>query len=291
MENSGDKMESSSRYFSKNEFSDILPMSQTSTSSRNQYYSPASQPTPSTSAFSSRNRISTGNSPATQPTPSTSTRPRSSSVQPFSDRSSSVQFSNQSSSVRTLSGRLSSTNPSRNQYYSPASQPTPSTSSCSVYQKTPFLNQTTNQSSSVSTLTSTAHEQTSFSQSRATEATSTDSRTEFFSDFSKTPRKRRSYSVTTPTSSSRNDTPRRTPNPNNSSYFGDIDTNCFVAVVEGRGNARGEVGIASIGLNNPTLAICQFSDSRTYVRDKLSLRELNHCVTRTPPRSTPLRKH
>ena len=266
MENSGDKMESSSRYFSKNEFSDIWPMSQTSTSSKNQYNSPVSQPTPSTSAFSSRNRISTGNSPATQPTPSTSTRPRSSSVQPFSDRSSRSQFSNQSSSVRTLSGRLSSTNPLMD--YS-------STSTCSVYQKTPFLNQTTNQTSSVSSLTSTNHEQASFSQSRATEVTSTDSRTEFFSDFSKTPRKRRSYSVTTPTSSSRNDTPRRTPNPNNSSYFGDIDTNCFVAVVEGRGNARGEVGIASIGLNNPTLAICQFSDSRTYVRDKLSLRKLN----------------
>ena len=38
---------------------------------------------------------------------------------------------------------------------------------------------------------------------------------------------------------------------------------CFVAVVEGRGGARGEVGIATISLNNPTLIISQFTDTRS----------------------------
>ncbi|XP_059093663.1 mutS protein homolog 4-like isoform X2 [Tigriopus californicus] len=41
---------------------------------------------------------------------------------------------------------------------------------------------------------------------------------------------------------------------------------CIVAVLEGRGGARGEVGLAVIALDNPTLVLCQFSDSRTYTR-------------------------
>lgn len=51
------------------------------------------------------------------------------------------------------------------------------------------------------------------------------------------------------------------------------NSQCLVAILEGRGGARGEIGLASICLNNPTLVLCQFSDSRTYVRTltKLSL--------------------
>jgi DNA mismatch repair ATPase MutS len=48
--------------------------------------------------------------------------------------------------------------------------------------------------------------------------------------------------------------------------FGDVNPGCFVAVVEGRGSARGEVGVATISMSNPTLILCQFSDTRTYVR-------------------------
>lgn len=44
------------------------------------------------------------------------------------------------------------------------------------------------------------------------------------------------------------------------------NASCLVAVVEGRGGARGEVGVAALWLDNPTLVLCQFSDSRTYVR-------------------------
>ncbi len=52
----------------------------------------------------------------------------------------------------------------------------------------------------------------------------------------------------------------------NSSFFGDVNPGMIVAIVEGRGSARGEVGIASLSLHNPTLVLCQVSDSRTYVR-------------------------
>ena len=73
---------------------------------------------------------------------------------------------------------------------------------------------------------------------------SIDSRTEFCSDFSSA-RKRKLYATkpysTTPTSSCRNttETPRassrasRTPNPNNSSIFGEVDKDCVVAIIEG----------------------------------------------------------
>lgn len=45
-----------------------------------------------------------------------------------------------------------------------------------------------------------------------------------------------------------------------------FQSSCIVAVLEGRGGARGEVGLAAIALDNPTLILCQFSDSRTYTR-------------------------
>ena len=38
------------------------------------------------------------------------------------------------------------------------------------------------------------------------------------------------------------------------------------AIVEGRGLARGEIGLACIDLNRPVLCLSQFSDSQTYVK-------------------------
>ncbi|XP_070563567.1 mutS protein homolog 4-like [Ptychodera flava] len=40
----------------------------------------------------------------------------------------------------------------------------------------------------------------------------------------------------------------------------------IVAIVEGRGQARGEIGMASIDLKKPELIVSQFSDTQTYVR-------------------------
>jgi DNA mismatch repair protein MSH4 len=40
----------------------------------------------------------------------------------------------------------------------------------------------------------------------------------------------------------------------------------IIAVVEGRGLARGEVGMASLDLKNPVLTLSQFSDTQTYVK-------------------------
>ena len=48
-----------------------------------------------------------------------------------------------------------------------------------------------------------------------------------------------------------------------------------MAIVEGRGSARGEIGLASISLSSPTLILCQFSDTRTYVRTLTKLAIFN----------------
>lgn len=40
----------------------------------------------------------------------------------------------------------------------------------------------------------------------------------------------------------------------------------IVAVVEGRGLARGEVGMASIDLKNPEVILSQFADNTTYAK-------------------------
>ena len=52
-------------------------------------------------------------------------------------------------------------------------------------------------------------------------------------------------------------------------------SSCVVAILEGRGGARGEVGLASIHLNNPCLILCQFADTRTYSRTLAKLSQLN----------------
>ncbi|XP_056009857.1 mutS protein homolog 4-like isoform X2 [Ostrea edulis] len=45
----------------------------------------------------------------------------------------------------------------------------------------------------------------------------------------------------------------------------------IVAIVEGRGMARGEIGMASIDLRSPTLNLSQFSDTQTYVQTMTKL--------------------
>ena len=64
-------------------------------------------------------------------------------------------------------------------------------------------------------------------------------------------------------------------NLDNSSVFGDVNHGCVVAVIEGRKSARGEVGLASISITSPTLILCQFSDTRTYVRTLTKIAALN----------------
>ena len=61
----------------------------------------------------------------------------------------------------------------------------------------------------------------------------------------------------------------------NASFFADTVPGCFFAIVEGRGSARGEIGLASISLSSPTLILCQFSDTRTYSRTLTKLAVLN----------------
>ena len=55
----------------------------------------------------------------------------------------------------------------------------------------------------------------------------------------------------------------------------DVNPGCYAAVVEGRGSARGEVGIATLSLSNPTLILSQFTDSRTYVKTATKLSVIN----------------
>lgn len=40
----------------------------------------------------------------------------------------------------------------------------------------------------------------------------------------------------------------------------------FSAIVEGRGLARGEIGMASIDLRHPVLTLSQFADGQTYAK-------------------------
>lgn len=40
----------------------------------------------------------------------------------------------------------------------------------------------------------------------------------------------------------------------------------WIAIVEGRGLAKGEVGMASIDLKHPLLTLSQFADNQTYAK-------------------------
>lgn len=43
----------------------------------------------------------------------------------------------------------------------------------------------------------------------------------------------------------------------------------IVAVVEGRGLARGEIGMASIDLKSPQILLSQFADNTTYAKVRI----------------------
>jgi hypothetical protein len=49
----------------------------------------------------------------------------------------------------------------------------------------------------------------------------------------------------------------------------------FTALTEGRGQARGEVGIAALDINYPRLILCQISDSQTYMNTLTKINVLN----------------
>ena len=49
----------------------------------------------------------------------------------------------------------------------------------------------------------------------------------------------------------------------------------FVAIVEGRGLAKGEIGMASVDLRKPLLELCQFSESQSYNKTLAKLQHLN----------------
>jgi hypothetical protein len=49
----------------------------------------------------------------------------------------------------------------------------------------------------------------------------------------------------------------------------------FTALTEGRGQARGEVGIAALDINYPHLILCQISDSQSYVNTLTKINVLN----------------
>ncbi|XP_045617926.2 mutS protein homolog 4 [Procambarus clarkii] len=55
----------------------------------------------------------------------------------------------------------------------------------------------------------------------------------------------------------------------------ELSPSTIVAVVEGRGQARGEVGVAAIDLRSPQLSLAQFSDTHTYTRTLTKLTILN----------------
>lgn len=48
-----------------------------------------------------------------------------------------------------------------------------------------------------------------------------------------------------------------------------------LAIIEGRGNAKGEVGLAAYDLRNPVLQLYQFTDSQTYAKLITMLNILN----------------
>jgi hypothetical protein len=61
-----------------------------------------------------------------------------------------------------------------------------------------------------------------------------------------------------------------------------VITNCdnlfsllFKALTEGRGQARGEVGIAALDINYPLLILCQISDNQTYINTLTKINVLN----------------
>lgn len=52
-------------------------------------------------------------------------------------------------------------------------------------------------------------------------------------------------------------------------------SNHFPAISEGRGMARGEIGIAAIDLKHPHLVLCQFSDTLLYTHTLTKINYFN----------------
>nr|CAD7401458.1 unnamed protein product [Timema cristinae] len=59
-----------------------------------------------------------------------------------------------------------------------------------------------------------------------------------------------------------------------SSYLSN-DPHCVVAMCEGRGHARGEVGLAAIDTRHPHLILCQISDSQSYINTLTKINVFN----------------
>uniref|UniRef100_K1PAT4 MutS-like protein 4 n=1 Tax=Magallana gigas TaxID=29159 RepID=K1PAT4_MAGGI len=73
-------------------------------------------------------------------------------------------------------------------------------------------------------------------------------------------------------SGSRSCDPKSTPHTRSAAV--NSNSAVIVAIVEGRGMARGEIGLASIDLRSPTLNLSQFSDTQTYVQ---TMTKLHRC--------------
>ncbi|XP_026676548.1 mutS protein homolog 4 [Diaphorina citri] len=63
--------------------------------------------------------------------------------------------------------------------------------------------------------------------------------------------------------------------PGSSSSTQTEQSNVIMAITEGRGQARGEVGIAAIDTKHPKLILCQISDSPTYIHTLTKIHVLN----------------
>ena len=170
----------------------------------------------------------------------------------------------------------------------------------SVYERTSFF-RPVNQLSSPSSNSDTSHtthttvhenlsqkEPSNFAFSSAASTSTFEAASSSSNPFSDTPFKRkgkRRISLdlsSTPLTTSRSQIGNNITTTINSSFFGEVNQGCFVAVLEGRGSARGEVGLASISLSNPTLILCQFSDTRTYARTLTKIAILNPSEIVTP---------
>ncbi|XP_059143835.1 mutS protein homolog 4-like, partial [Physella acuta] len=84
----------------------------------------------------------------------------------------------------------------------------------------------------------------------------------------------------TPASTSSSRTPRvrsasNTPYTTSSTVSIDHYSSSIAALVEGRGHARGEVGITSLDLKESVLVLSQFSDSQTYTKTLAKLHHIN----------------
>uniref|UniRef100_A0A1B6D8P9 DNA mismatch repair proteins mutS family domain-containing protein n=1 Tax=Clastoptera arizonana TaxID=38151 RepID=A0A1B6D8P9_9HEMI len=75
----------------------------------------------------------------------------------------------------------------------------------------------------------------------------------------------------------------RTPRtPRSGLNFEKSDHYVIVAITEGRGIARGEVGLAALDMKHPYLVLCQISDSQTYSNTMIKINVLDTCELLVP---------